>query len=160
MVPVIIGLSLAAGALFLFWLFTHKSTQPTPGPGQQVSWMDRIQNLLGIGESMASKGIAFGSAAANGVYTVGNKAIDLNTQLLTQGVNLGGKALNAGAGLALNVVQQGGGVIKNVAAIPPAVAAPLGDVIKSSITAPVDITKKVVGGAYSGVKSVISSIGF
>lgn len=158
MVPVLIGLSLAAGALFLFYLFTHRGQQPAPGPGQQVSWMDKLGSIFGIGESMAQKGINFGTAAGDSIYNVGKASIDMNTRLLTQGVNLGGQALNAGTGVALHVVQTGGGVIKNVAAIPPAVAAPIGDIVKSSITAPIDITKKVAGGIASGVSSAWNAI--
>lgn len=159
---ILIGLSVAAGAIFLGWLFLKfkargATSAAAGGPG---GIFGGIENYATTGLAMAAHGLSYGQTTSTAIGGLANQAVDTAVDSLNQGVNIGGKVAGGVEGVALKVAGTAGGVIKTAAIdIPRAAAAPIVAGVKTATTEAIgavgDAGKAVgsaVGSAYNAIK--------
>ena len=152
----IIGISIAAGALFLGYLYLkHRASQPQGAQGPGGGLFDKAESFIGMGNSLAHNITSTGEQIAKGAIGITDESVNASASVLSGIVNTGGNILNKGASLGKQLASTGATyAVKGIEA-PFAAVAPVANGVK-------DAGKAVAGAAEkvgSSVKSVVSTIG-
>ncbi len=153
-----IGLSLAAGAIFLFWLFIRAHNQTT-APGQQGGLFGTLEKYIGIGDSLAHNLTSFGATVADSAIGITQDSVNTSAKTLSKVVNVGGTLLTKGNQIGAQIATTTGGVIKGSITAPFAVLPPIGNGVKDAATGVYNTGKKVTNAVGSAAGSVVSTIG-
>jgi len=155
---IVIGLSLAAGAIFLFWLFIH-AKNGTTAPGQTGGLFGSLEKYIGIGDSLAHNITSFGATIADSAIGITQDSVNTSAKELSKVVNVGGTLLTKGNQIGAQIATTTGGVIKGSITAPFAVAAPIGNGVKDAAKGVYNAGAKVTNTIGSAAGSVVSTIG-
>lgn len=156
---VLVGIAIAAGAGFLFWLFMRSRNQLAPTPYTGGTGVGGITNpgslasvaanaTLGIGAASFKYGLKGATMVADGALSLGTDAVNASANLLSKTVNLGGTVVARAGDVSSTIVTAGGQVIQAGVGLPVKV-----------VTTQVKVAEAVGGQVLSGAATVTKDLG-